>query len=63
VLIQAAIQGRTDVLRGLKENVIIGGLIPAGTGLYNDFIDMSSARDANVVEEVELMVGTGPDVE
>ncbi len=32
VLIRAAIEGREDMLRGLKENVIIGKLIPAGTG-------------------------------
>ncbi|HPC31055.1 MAG TPA: DNA-directed RNA polymerase subunit beta' [Candidatus Paceibacterota bacterium] len=32
VLIQAAIEGKIDYLRGLKENVIIGRLIPAGTG-------------------------------
>ncbi len=32
VLINAGIEGKTDVLRGLKENVIIGKLIPAGTG-------------------------------
>jgi len=32
VLIKAAIEGREDRLRGLKENVIIGKLIPAGTG-------------------------------
>ena len=33
VLINASIQGKEDSLRGLKENVIIGKLIPAGTGL------------------------------
>ena len=33
VLTEAAIQGATDHLRGLKENVIIGHLIPAGTGM------------------------------
>ena len=33
VLTQAAISGKTDHLRGLKENVILGRLIPAGTGL------------------------------
>lgn len=33
VLIAAACEGKTDSLRGLKENVIIGKLIPAGTGL------------------------------
>ncbi|MFO0649519.1 MAG: hypothetical protein U0326_25015 [Polyangiales bacterium] len=33
VLTEAAISGKTDDLRGLKENVIMGRLIPAGTGL------------------------------
>lgn len=32
VLVKAAVEGKTDPLRGLKENVIIGKLIPAGTG-------------------------------
>ena len=32
VLISSAVQGGVDELRGLKENVIIGGLIPAGSG-------------------------------
>ncbi len=32
VLTEAAINGKTDDLRGLKENVIMGRLIPAGTG-------------------------------
>ena len=38
VLTEAAIKGKVDHLIGLKENVIIGKLIPAGTGLkkYND---------------------------
>src|SRR3989442_14043302 len=35
VLTEAAIQGKVDYLRGLKENVIIGHLIPAGTGMPN----------------------------
>jgi DNA-directed RNA polymerase subunit beta' len=34
VLINAAVQGKEDKLRGLKENVIIGKLIPAGTGYH-----------------------------
>ncbi|MCL2621326.1 MAG: hypothetical protein FWD97_10380, partial [Defluviitaleaceae bacterium] len=33
VLTEAAIKGKTDPLIGLKENVIIGKLIPAGTGM------------------------------
>ncbi|HLD29771.1 MAG TPA: DNA-directed RNA polymerase subunit beta', partial [bacterium] len=34
ILTEASIAGQTDYLRGLKENVIIGSTIPAGTGLY-----------------------------
>jgi DNA-directed RNA polymerase subunit beta' len=33
VLTEAAISGKVDHLRGLKENVIMGRLIPAGTGM------------------------------
>jgi DNA-directed RNA polymerase subunit beta' len=33
VLTEAAISGKVDELKGLKENVIVGRLIPAGTGL------------------------------
>nr|BBK20444.1 RNA polymerase b''-subunit [Cryptomonas sp. CCAC 1634B] len=41
VLAEAAIEGRTDWLQGLKENVIIGRLIPAGTGFssYRDLME------------------------
>ena len=39
VLTEAAIDGRGDTLNGLKENIIIGKLIPAGSGMmrYRDF--------------------------
>jgi DNA-directed RNA polymerase subunit beta' len=40
VLTEAAIQGKIDWLRGLKENVIVGRLIPAGTG-FNAYTDIS----------------------
>jgi DNA-directed RNA polymerase subunit beta' len=33
VLIEASLRGEEDLLRGLKENVIIGKLVPIGTGL------------------------------
>ena len=33
VLTEAAVTGKADPLRGLKENVVVGRLIPAGTGL------------------------------
>ncbi|MBF2072978.1 MAG: DNA-directed RNA polymerase subunit beta' [Synechococcales cyanobacterium C42_A2020_086] len=41
VLTEAAIEGKSDWLRGLKENVIIGRLIPAGTG-FNTYEDTAS---------------------
>ena len=39
VLIDAAIAGKTDKLNGLKENIIIGKLIPAGTGIRSDLLE------------------------
>ena len=49
VLTEAAIKGKTDPLAGLKENVIIGKLIPAGTGLpevEEELVRTEQARDA-----------------
>ena len=40
VLTEAAVEGKADWLRGLKENVIIGRLIPAGTG-FNSYTEIS----------------------
>ena len=57
VLTEAAIKGKVDDLIGLKENVIIGKLIPAGTGmnLYkNTRISTEESDDAEVVEESEV---------
>ncbi len=46
VLTEAATQGKTDTLNGLKENVIVGRLIPAGTGAYvNSLKKMAAGRD------------------
>ncbi|NJR68754.1 MAG: DNA-directed RNA polymerase subunit beta' [Synechococcales cyanobacterium CRU_2_2] len=47
VLTEAAIQGKSDWLRGLKENVIIGRLIPAGTGFnaYEESISSNADFD------------------
>jgi DNA-directed RNA polymerase subunit beta' len=44
VLTEAAIEGKSDWLRGLKENVIIGRLIPAGTG-YNTYEEQGIVDD------------------
>jgi len=45
VLTEAAIEGKSDWLRGLKENVIIGRLIPAGTG-FNAYEEQSMSLDS-----------------
>ena len=49
VLNEAAIQGKSDPLEGMKENVICGHLIPAGTGLreYDSLVVGSSEEDAD----------------
>jgi len=44
-LVANAIRGEADQLRGLKENVILGNLIPAGTGINDNFIDMPEPMD------------------
>ena len=46
VLIEAAVTAKTDYLRGLKENVIIGKLIPAGTGYREDALAEKEAAEA-----------------
>ena len=50
VLTKAAIEGRCDWLRGLKENIVIGQLIPSGTGCktyVNFFEQISNTFDTN----------------
>jgi DNA-directed RNA polymerase subunit beta' len=62
VLTEAAVRGTTDQLRGLKENVIVGRLIPAGTGMAyhntrknkpddEDEIDLTALASAIAAEE------------
>lgn len=61
VLTEAAISGKLDWLRGLKENVIIGRLIPAGTGfnIYNNPVlnqdDIISNRQNHILSEQRSM--------
>ena len=52
ILTSAAIESKTDYLVGLKENVIIGGLIPAGTGVLVE--DTFECEHAPVEEKIEL---------
>ncbi|MEO0004411.1 MAG: DNA-directed RNA polymerase subunit beta' [candidate division WOR-3 bacterium] len=52
VLSEAAIQGREDKLRGLKENVIVGRLIPAGTG-FREFSRIKLVSEEVKKEEQE----------
>ena len=52
VLTEAAIAGKTDGLQGLKENVIVGRLIPAGTGgTMTQIRRIATARDEMILEE------------
>jgi len=55
VLTEASVSGKIDTLIGLKENVIVGRLIPAGTGsVMNNFRTIAAERDE------ELMANAGP---
>jgi DNA-directed RNA polymerase subunit beta' len=56
VLTEAAISGKVDKLLGLKENVIIGKLIPAGTGLAARQL----ARRERLAAQQQLMLESGP---
>jgi len=71
VLTEAAVEGKLDILRGLKENVIIGRLIPAGTGFphfkdeRSDMLDEHAAnarftarKPSAILEEIESMFGS-----
>ena len=73
ILTEAAVEGKKDLLRGLKENVIIGRLIPAGTGFHH-LTNASEEKDKEalrraaaknnarkpsaILEEIEGMFGT-----
>jgi DNA-directed RNA polymerase subunit beta' len=62
VLTEAAISGKVDYLRGLKENVIMGRLIPAGTGMeyYRNIKlepDKTQQEEEEFYREGELPVG------
>ena len=76
ILTEAAVDGKKDLLRGLKENVIIGRLIPAGTGFHHlSFASEERDREAQkraaqrnqarkpsaILEEIEGMFGS-PDL-
>lgn len=74
ILTEAAVDGKKDLLRGLKENVIIGRLIPAGTGFHHlNFASEEKEREAQrraaaqrnqarkpaaILEEIEGMFGS-----
>jgi DNA-directed RNA polymerase subunit beta' len=60
VLTEASINGKVDYLRGLKENVIVGRLIPAGTGMakYHDF-HLEEEVYEDQLEEEEMIFDFG----
>ena len=70
VLTEAAVNGKTDTLEGLKENVIVGRLIPAGTGaamnklrrianMRDELILAQKAESAQSAAEVPMLVKPG----
>jgi DNA-directed RNA polymerase subunit beta' len=61
VLTEAAISGKVDGLRGLKENVIVGRVIPAGTGMdfYHDFHMAEEFVESEPETEEELFFEFG----
>ncbi|WP_374830710.1 DNA-directed RNA polymerase subunit beta' [Paenochrobactrum pullorum] len=59
VLTEAAVAGKMDTLQGLKENVIVGRLIPAGTGgMTNQIRRIASARDELIIDERKKSSGS-----
>ena len=64
MLTEAALSGKRDNLRGLKENVIIGHLIPAGTGSihYQDsYPELKDKELADFSDELEIGGATSED--
>src|SRR5690606_38344213 len=58
VLTEAAVAGKTDMLQGLKENVIVGRLIPAGTGgQMNQIRRIATHRDELILDERRKATG------
>jgi DNA-directed RNA polymerase subunit beta' len=59
VLTEAAIAGKMDTLQGLKENVIVGRLIPAGTGgTMTQIRRIATTRDELIIEERKKSTGS-----
>ena len=59
VLTEAAIMGKRDELRGLKENVIVGRLIPAGTGLAYHLSRKAKLAGESIASDLSVVVSAG----
>ena len=62
VLIEAAIRAKEDTLEGMKENVIVGHLIPAGTGL-REFQSLRVCNKAEVAPYLDTLEQHQPETE
>ena len=58
VLTEASIAGKVDTLRGLKENVMVGRLIPAGTG-FNNRDDQTGTSNELSFEDIAREISSG----
>ena len=56
VLIEAAVRGTRDSLRGLKENIVVGRLVPAGTGLAHH--KERQRQGGLTTQELEMLSGS-----
>ncbi|HZV12585.1 MAG TPA: DNA-directed RNA polymerase subunit beta', partial [Candidatus Kapabacteria bacterium] len=63
VLTDAAVEGKVDHLYGLKENVIVGHLIPAGTGLKKYLDILVTSKNDNVLSEHPILNGSKKEAE
>jgi DNA-directed RNA polymerase subunit beta' len=62
VLTEAAVNGKADTLDGLKENVIVGRLIPAGTGaMMSSLREVAGKRDQLILNEREKDAAKAPE--
>nr|YP_009767489.1 RNA polymerase beta'' subunit [Daniellia ogea]QIS98107.1 RNA polymerase beta'' subunit [Daniellia ogea] len=57
VLAKAALRGRIDWLKGLKENVVLGGIVPVGTGFKKKLVKRSGPRQNSLKKKREKVWG------
>nr|YP_005352937.1 RNA polymerase beta' subunit [Mankyua chejuensis]ADZ47969.1 RNA polymerase beta' subunit [Mankyua chejuensis]AJJ48599.1 RNA polymerase beta'' subunit [Mankyua chejuensis] len=62
VLARAALQGRTDWLKGLKENVVLGSIVPTGTGNEEVVCQMNLEEQDGIVSTIENTISSNHEI-